>query len=376
MDINTNVNIGREIEAHQHLRRVFLELLEEIPWLTVRLPHSNSWSSRKSEWDFLIRLKTGEQTLTLAVETRRRCEPRVFRELALRRASIDNQVKVLGVINATPRLTQVCEEEGWSWFDGAGNCRLDVPGLLYLERTGRPPTSEFRLPSREPNLRSPEAARVVRALLSLENAGRRWVQREVVQHIEAEPGSIPSPSLALVNKLVRVLAAQDLVITWGRGFEVSHPDSLLKMWTRQYSFERHSRRRYFTLLRGEQVHQRVAKLAGQDLFPVAYGVFSAATQQAPHVTQPRTWLYVHPDYEMELASQLEAKPVDSGDNLALLIPDDLGVFYQLDRSARVPSTNLVQTYVDLSHAGGRGQEAAEAVRTQRLLPGWKAGSGA
>jgi hypothetical protein len=35
-------------------------------------------------------------------------------------------------------------------------------------------------------------------------------------------------------------------------------------------------------------------------------------------------------------------------------------------------TNTVQTYVDLWHSGGRGQEAAEAVLEQRLKPEWKA----
>ncbi|MEW6279829.1 MAG: type IV toxin-antitoxin system AbiEi family antitoxin [Candidatus Eremiobacterota bacterium] len=274
------------------------------------------------------------------------------------------------MVHATPRLAQVCEEEGWSWFDGAGNCRLDVPGLLYMERTGRPPAPELR-ERRVPNLRSPEAARVIRALLSVNNAGRRWVQREVVQHFEAEPIPIPLPSLALVNKLVRDLAAQDLVTTSARGFEVSKPDALLKVWADQYPYERQVRRRYFTLLREDQLHQRMARVARQSVFPVAFGVFSAANQQAPHVRQPRTWLYVHPDHEPELTSQLEARPVDSGDNLVLLIPDDLGVFYQLDRTAPVPCTNLVQTYVDLCHAGGRGRDGAEALRTQRILPGWK-----
>lgn len=379
MNIPEIVNIAQDREADQYLRRVLRELLEAIPWLTVKTPHKGRGdlgTPRESARGFSVKLETDKRSLSLAVETRRRCEPRVFRELARRRSSSGNQVNVLGVIHATPRLAQVCQEEGWSWFDGAGNCRLDVPGVLFIERTGKRPAPEFRLQSREPNLRSPEAARVVRALLSVENTGRRWVQREMVQHFEAEPVPISPPSLALVNKLVRELSAQDLLATWGRGFEVSNPDALLKMWVRQYPFERQIRRRYFTLLREEKKHQRLAKLAGQDLFPVAYGVFSAANQQAPHVVQPRTWLYVHPDYEAELASQLEARSVDSGDNLVLLIPDDLGVFYQLDRSDPVPCTNLVQTCVDLSHAGGRGQEGAEALRTQRLLPAWKAGRNA
>jgi hypothetical protein len=38
---------------------------------------------------------------------------------------------------------------------------------------------------------------------------------------------------------------------------------------------------------------------------------------------------------------------------------------------RLACTNEVQTYVDLWHSGGRGQEAAEALLKQRLQPEWK-----
>jgi hypothetical protein len=68
---------------------------------------------------------------------------------------------------------------------------------------------------------------------------------------------------------------------------------------------------------------------------------------------------------------MEAKPVDSGENLVVLIPDDRGVFYRVETgSQRLVCTNAVQTYVDLAHAGGRGEEAAEAILRQRLIPAW------
>jgi hypothetical protein len=82
-------------------------------------------------------------------------------------------------------------------------------------------------------------------------------------------------------------------------------------------------------------------------------------------------LYVSPDFEREFASALDAKVVDSGENLIVLIPDDGGVFYRVDTNAhRAPCTNAVQTYVDLVKAGGRGEEAAEAILNQRLKPAW------
>ena len=39
---------------------------------------------------------------------------------------------------------------------------------------------------------------------------------------------------------------------------------------------------------------------------------------------------------------------------------------------RLSCTNPVQTYVDLFHCGGRGEEAAEALLEQNLKRAWKA----
>ncbi|HUC83916.1 MAG TPA: hypothetical protein VL970_01890, partial [Candidatus Acidoferrales bacterium] len=71
----------------------------------------------------------------------------------------------------------------------------------------------------------------------------------------------------------------------------------------------------------------------------------------------------------------EAKLVDSGENLIVLIPEDNGVFYLQEGGfmgqKRLACTNPVQTYVDLSHCGGRGEEAAEALLVQNLKRAWK-----
>jgi uncharacterized protein with von Willebrand factor type A (vWA) domain len=57
-------------------------------------------------------------------------------------------------------------------------------------------------------------------------------------------------------------------------------------------------------------------------------------------------------------------------------PDDSGVFLSFDADSHVGEDELgctdpVQTYVDLIHSGGRGEEAAEALAAQKILPAWK-----
>ena len=97
-------------------------------------------------------------------------------------------------------------------------------------------------------------------------------------------------------------------------------------WSRrgaaEYRFDRHIRRPYFTLLQGRALQEKLRSLDPNGQGRLAYAAFSAADIQAPAVRQPRTWLYVNPSIEQSFQSTIEAKPVDSGENLVVLIPDD------------------------------------------------------
>ena len=48
-------------------------------------------------------------------------------------------VSVLATPFVSPRLADLCRQEGWGWIDLAGNCRIDLPGLLR-NRACRDPT--------------------------------------------------------------------------------------------------------------------------------------------------------------------------------------------------------------------------------------------
>lgn len=307
----------------------------------------------------------------LCVECKRELRPSVFRQVAERIFSPAGRPKVIVPVLAlpavSPRIAELCAAHGWSWFDLAGNCRLDVPGLLSLQHSGREPV--HAAPRPVANLGTAAAGRVIRALLHPEHAGMRWTQWELQKH------SQPEVSIGLVNKVVRHLRDEDyLQEAPDRGFQLRDPLKLLTAWRDAYRFDRHERRSYFTLLQGRRLQESLVKLlmVGGG---VTYASFSAAEFQAPHVRQPKTWLYVRAQDLPTFEQVAEAKPVDSGDNLVVLIPADDGVFAQpdlgKDGQPHPACTNAVQTYVDLWHSGGRGQEAAEALLEQRLKPAWK-----
>ena len=274
----------------------------------------------------------------------------------------------------SPRMAEVCRESGWSWFDLAGNCRIEVPGLLQLQHTGRAPVHQTPKPIA--NLSTPEAGRIIRALLLPENVRQRWTQRLLAEHFGKLEHPLREPSLGLVNKVIRHLREEAFIEQApDGGFRLREPQKLLFVWRDAYRFDRHERRSCFTMLQGNKLRAALYRF-GLQASLAAYASFSAADFQAPHVRQPKTWLYVPRQDLSALEEMVEVKTVDSGENTIVLIPDDEGVFYRCDGGTtgdqRMACTNTVQTYVDLWHSGGRGQEAAEALLEQRLKPEWKA----
>ena len=306
----------------------------------------------------------------LCVECKSELRPSLFGQIAGRNFSPAGKfkavVRVLALPWVSPRLAELCAEHGWSWFDLAGNYRLDIPGWMRLQRSGKAPVHKSPRPTA--NLSTPEAGRVVRALLLPDNAGMRWTQREMQNHCR------PNVSLGLVNKVVRHLRDEAFIEESDDGFHLRDPLKLLLAWRDVYRFDRHERRGYFTLLQGKNLREALHEF-GLHAPLATYASFSAAEFQAPHVRQPKTWLYVRQQDLSRFEEWVEAKPVDSGENLVVLIPEDEGVFYLSAGGAagdmRLAATNEVQTYVDLWHSGGRGQEAAEALLEQRLKPVWK-----
>ena len=372
------VNIARsygsslEREMAEALRGIF----SPVQWLKSWTVETLSEATRDQGWDLRASWPVaGGRKAVLYVECKRNFQPNQFSLLAKRfpRELGHNKAatRALAMPRVSDRMAAICKENGWSWFDASGNCRLDIPGLLYIERLGLS-SSRRVVEVAGANLSTPEAARVIRALLAPESAGRRWTQRAMVEHFARLTPRIPPPSLALVNKVIQHLRNEAFVQPApNRGFYLRDPEGLLQEWRQAYRFGRHMRRRYFTLLKGHSIDDNLRRLNPNGQRGIAYAAFSAADVQAPNVRQGRTWLFVDADLEAEFAEAVDAKIVDSGENLVVLIPDDPGVFYRMEVvKGRLAATNPVQTYVDLAHVGGRGLEAAESVHQQRLRSAW------
>lgn len=376
--VHVNVNTDRIVNTHpasseRALIAKLREILSDLAWPAEFLAEPKGF-------DALVRLRTsaGKPTVLL-IECKTDIRPATFESWAELRTVLAERrhgTPVLGLPFVSPRMAELCQASGWSWFDLSGNCRIDVPGVLHIERAGNAPVQ--RAARTGANLGSAAAARVLRVLLSTAHARRSWTQRDLQTYSCWQLEGDAPVSIGLVNKVVRHLREEGFVEDAGdRGICVRDHAGLLTAWRAAYRFDRHERRSYFTLLKGAALTQALYKVALGAADAMVYAAFSAAERQAPHVRQPKTWIYVRAPYLDALVQQAEAKEVDSGENLVILVPEDSGVFLSFEADSFVGDrtigcTDPVQTYVDLAHCGGRGEEAAQALLEQRILRVWKA----
>jgi len=346
------------------------ELLGEIPWLGApRIGFKPAEFHRA--FDLLVQLEVPRcLPVELWVDIRSDPRPAHFPYV-----SMDHEFKtpsgkavrvpVFAAPAISPRMAEICERHGWSWFDLAGNYRISVPELLHLQHTGNPMV--HRPPRPQANLGTKEAGRVVRALLSPAFAGRAWTQRSL--RLECRP----EVSLGLVNKVVRHLQEESFIEPLpDGGFRLSDPLKLLFAWRDSYRFEQHERQGYFSPLKAEELHAALAELGRVAEGFAAYAAFSAADFHAPPAHGGTIWLHLASHELARFQALAKAERVDSGENLVVLVPADEGVFFQLENSRKHPPlTNAVQSYVDLWHCGGAGKEAAEAILKQVLTLVWR-----
>ncbi len=255
----------------------------------------------------------------------------------------------------SPRVRQICREEGVGYVDLAGNCFLQFDGIHVEKIVDRNP---FPTRGRPASLFAPVSSRILRALL--EEPDRAWRVNELAAAAEV--------SLGHTSNVTRRLLDEEYAAVSQRRLRLVHPAQLLEAWREQpapaepvfayYSFE-------------ADVLRRAAQwAAAAHAYGWRYAVtsFAAASLVAPFVHGIQT-LQGYVDDEAAVASWVQAldlRPVEQGANVLLVVPPDRGVFYRSQTVNGVTLVGTIQLYLDLYRDPGRGREQADFLRQQRL----------
>jgi len=85
----------------------------------------------------------------------------------------------------------------------------------------------------------------------------------------------------------------------------------------------------------------------------------AAHLRFPYTTPPLVSAYVRKERLPEIHF---ARKVTAGGNLWLIVPEDEGVFFEIQKEKGFRLVSDIQIYLDLLRVGQRGPEQAEALR--------------
>ena len=186
-----NKLIGASLE--QALESKLKKLLGSIPWLHI-LEIKRTGSTSDKGFDIEATLPLPQGKAVLAIECKSELRPSAFRALAESKAALTRGhrpfVPVPAMPSVSPRLGDLCVQQGWSWYDLAGNCHIDVANAIYLERRGNEPLNSPPRPTA--NLSTPEAGRVIRALLATEMpecAGLKGVWKHILGNSNSYTGT-------------------------------------------------------------------------------------------------------------------------------------------------------------------------------------------
>lgn len=310
--------------------------------------------------DLLLRLELPTGPQTLAVESLRTGEIRTVREALDRVFRLRIQVPEARFILVAPylseRAAELCAQEGVSYCDLSGNCRLALDPV-FIRREGFPNAFARKRDLR--TLFSPKAARVLRVMLV--RPRRPWRLQALASEASVSLGQVANVKSALLER--------EWATTGPDGLALTDPAPALAEWAGNARYARPTVRDYYSLAGVREVESSLGETCRATGATWALASFSAAARLAPQVRYQRATAYVAgvPD---EVARRLGLKEVTTGANVRLLEPADEGVFCGVEEVDGLPIVSAVQCYVDLRSEPGRGAEAANTLLKEVLSPRW------
>ena len=256
----------------------------------------------------------------------------------------------------SPEGQALCRESEVGFLDLAGNARIVFNGV-FIERIvgNKPPAVRRELRS----IFKPKAAQVLRVMLR--NPRRTWRVTELADAADVSLGHVSNVRTALLDR------------EWARvspeGLSLSEPDKILDAWRGAYEPPEGRRVRFYTTLHGSMFEEASLKAlqATDNGGQAILGSFSAARWLAPYARVSTQYFYADDTGLDRLQALLKLSSASKGENVIITVPKDHGIFRDITEPAPgVFCTSVVQTYLDLTTAGERGQEAADHLRGEKM----------
>ena len=304
---------------------------------------------------------TGGRAIRLVVEAKERVSPLLAIGILERMAeSSAKGMPILCSRVVSQRVAELCRSQGVGYLDEAGNCRLSAPGF-FLEVEGRKPVRTTKQAEVDPF--ALKSSRIARALLGSPKRG--WQLQELADEAQV--------SLGLVAKVKGALLEQAFVEERDRRLHLRDPKGLLEAWASAYKSSG-ERSPVYVMQKAGEAERSIARWCAKNAVRFALTELAGAWRLAPSVRYQQSTIYVEgkddTDVVNDMVQGIGAKRVDTGANVVLAVPEDPFVLYQSRTIDGIAVVSPLQLYLDLRKQPGRGEEAAQEILKQEIMPTW------
>lgn len=347
-------------ETESQAAKALKELLLQVPALKLKTLKVESGAG-DSGIDLMARVDVSGQPHFLVCEVKRNGQPRHVRDAIYQ---LRNYIAHLGepatpVLIApylSPASRELCLQNKVSFLDFEGNARVAFSTVFIDRLISNKPASERR---EFKSLFKPKSAQVLRVLLR--DPKQIWRVTELAEAADVSLGHVSNVRTALLDREWAQVVPEGLLLT--------APDALLDAWKSSYEPPVDQQFRFYTTLHGSAVEKSIRVMF--DSMPsksqVCLASFSAAHWIAPYARTSTQFFYADRMALERITQGLQLSSSVKGENVIVSVPKDRGVFLDAyEPEPGIRCTSPLQTYLDLSKGGERGEEAAEHLRRMRL----------
>ncbi len=348
----------KEMEMEQEVIESFRNCIKAIPGMKLEVLSRNQ---NQPYADFVFNLVGKDWDQLIYVETKTLGTPKQVREAVNSLLRIAGPRKAAYGVVVAPYIStttaDICKMNGIGFVDLSGNCYLQFKQVLIsIENKA----NKFPFQKGLSSIYAPKSERILRVLLTFPYQG--WKVTDLAEEADI--------SLGMISHVGKKLIEEEWAQRNSDGLSLTKPESLLKDWSKNYSFQRNKLLTYYTLLSVPELELALGQICKQQGIPYALTGFSAADKIAPMVKGQRSMFYVGAEIE-KLAEKLSLTRVESGANVVLIKPYDEGVFWKSESIGDVIVANPIQVYLDLKRYPGRGEEAADQILKEIIKTRWQ-----
>jgi Transcriptional regulator, AbiEi antitoxin, Type IV TA system len=310
--------------------------------------------------DLLMRIDCAGTAADLVIEVKDNGQPRIARmainQLYRLKSKIDKAHPVFIAPYISPQTAELCRQENVSYLDLAGNCHISFD-FIHIHREGYP--NPFIQKRSLKSLFWPKSARILRTLLCF--PAKPWKLQELA--------TLARVSLGQVANVKQELLGREWATETSAGLYLSYPQKLLAEWTNSYRYQDHKLYEFYSLQPIPDLEAALATVCDNLDCQYALTGFSGSIRLAPFVRYLKATAYVTGNID-NITQELRVKPVTSGANLTLIVPNDEGVFIGMQTIDGIKVASPIQLYLDLLSMHNRGEEAAQKLLEEVINPQW------